>query len=299
MEPLLSNLESGVAQTRKLPAVGYGSDVRKWNDPRVFDHQLPLARRGPRSLPGSAQVNVLQLGHEVRVPQRIRAQLRAIRPPGTALRPGEDRTRSAGPTARLAMYHPRFPGATRHSLRSTTRVTRSSARLICQRHRDQRARDPDLARPLQEFQPHGCLLAYPTAWLTPRLEALMHRHGRHLRGSRMHAWQRPLEDTGTSALWSWRLRAACRHVDSAVFFPPDGERPPQREAREARAKAICSGCPVIRQCAAYAIRYGERYGVWGGMSERERAALVPGPGRALAAVRTVSADLSNRERGIR
>ena len=109
----------------------------------------------------------------------------------------------------------------------------------------------------------------------------------------MHAWQEPFKDTGTSALWSWRLRAACRHIDSAVFFPPDGERPPQRDARETRAKAICGGCPVIRQCAAYAIQYGERYGVWGGLSERERTALAPGPCRTLAAVRTVSADLSN------
>ena len=96
----------------------------------------------------------------------------------------------------------------------------------------------------------------------------------------MHAWLEPLEDTGTSALWSWRHRAACRDVDSAVFFPPDEERAPQRDARETRAKAICGGCPVIRQCAAYAIRYGERYGVWGGLSEQERAAAVLQPGRA-------------------
>ena len=95
----------------------------------------------------------------------------------------------------------------------------------------------------------------------------------------MHAWQEPFEDTGTSALWSWRLRAACRHVESAVFFPPAGERAPQRDARATRAKAICGGCPVISQCAAYAIQYGERYGVWGGLSERERAALASGPGR--------------------
>ena len=114
----------------------------------------------------------------------------------------------------------------------------------------------------------------------------------------MHAWQESFEDTGTSALWSWRLRAACRYVDSTVFFPPDGERPPQRDARETRAKAICGRCPVIGQCATYAIQYGERYGVWGGLSEQERAAL-PGPGRALAAVRTVSPNLSNGGRGIR
>jgi WhiB family redox-sensing transcriptional regulator len=99
-------------------------------------------------------------------------------------------------------------------------------------------------------------------------------------------------------LWSWRLRAACRHVDSAVFFPPDGERPPQRDARETRAKAICGGCPVIGQCAAYAIQYGERYGVWGGLSERERAALAPSQVRTLVAVRTVSPNLSNGGRGI-
>ena len=94
------------------------------------------------------------------------------------------------------------------------------------------------------------------------------------------------------------MRAACRHVETAVFFPPDGERPAHRDARETHAKAICGGCPVIGQCATYAIQYGERYGVWGGMSERERAALAPGPGRTLAAVRTVSPDLSNREIGI-
>ena len=114
----------------------------------------------------------------------------------------------------------------------------------------------------------------------------------------MDAWQEPSEDTGTSALWSWRLRAACRHVDSAVFFPPDGEEAPHREARETRAKAICGGCPVIRQCAVYAIRYGERYGVWGGLSERERAALASGPRQVLVAIWAGSANLSNRERGI-
>ena len=114
----------------------------------------------------------------------------------------------------------------------------------------------------------------------------------------MQAWQEFFEDTATSTLWSWRLRAACRHVDSAVFFPPDGERPPERDARETRAKAICGGCPVIRQCAAYAIRYSERYGIWGGLSERERAALALQPDRALVIIGTASAALSNGGRGL-
>ena len=55
---------------------------------------------------------------------------------------------------------------------------------------------------------------------------------------------------------------------------------------------------MIGQCAAYAIQYGERYGVWGGLSERERAALAPSQVRTLVAVRTVSPNLSNGGRGI-
>jgi WhiB family transcriptional regulator, redox-sensing transcriptional regulator len=114
----------------------------------------------------------------------------------------------------------------------------------------------------------------------------------------MQAWQEPFEDTATSALWSWRLRAACRNVDSAVFYPSDGERPPERDARETRAKAICGGCPVIGQCAAYAIRYGERYGIWGGLSERERDALALQPDRALAIIGTAGAAVGNGGRGL-
>ena len=69
------------------------------------------------------------------------------------------------------------------------------------------------------------------------------------------------------------MRAACREADGAIFFSPDGEREPAREVREARAKAICARCPVIRECAGYAIAASERYGVWGGLSERERLAF--------------------------
>jgi WhiB family redox-sensing transcriptional regulator len=87
----------------------------------------------------------------------------------------------------------------------------------------------------------------------------------------MTVWREPFVDPGVWPLRSWRLRAACRQVDSAVFFSPDGERGPARQVREARAKAICARCPVIRECAAYAITAGERHGVWGGLSERDRS----------------------------
>ena len=86
----------------------------------------------------------------------------------------------------------------------------------------------------------------------------------------MTVWQEPVVNPGVGPLWSWRLRAACRHVDSAIFFSPDGERGPARQVREARAKAVCARCPVIQECATYAIAAGERHGVWGGLSERDR-----------------------------
>jgi WhiB family transcriptional regulator, redox-sensing transcriptional regulator len=92
----------------------------------------------------------------------------------------------------------------------------------------------------------------------------------------MEIAREPWVDPGVWAFWSWRLRAACREADGADFFPADGERSLERDLREARAKAICARCPVIRECAAYAIAAGERYGVWGGLSERERLALRPG-----------------------
>ena len=71
-------------------------------------------------------------------------------------------------------------------------------------------------------------------------------------------------------LWDWQMEGACRGQDPSVFFHPDGERGPAREAREAAAKAICAGCPVRMECASHAIAVREPYGVWGGLSEEDR-----------------------------
>lgn len=61
----------------------------------------------------------------------------------------------------------------------------------------------------------------------------------------------------------WTAQAVCAQTDPEAFFPEKGG-----STRE--AKKVCSGCPVTADCLAYAIKHGERFGIWGGLSERER-----------------------------
>lgn len=72
--------------------------------------------------------------------------------------------------------------------------------------------------------------------------------------------------------WDWTEQSACRGEDLVLFFGPDGERQPEREIRERKAKEICAACPVRTSCAEYAITKPERSGVWGGLGEDELAA---------------------------
>ena len=85
-------------------------------------------------------------------------------------------------------------------------------------------------------------------------------------------------------IWDWQMRGACRGMDSALFFHPEGERGPARSGREARAKQICAGCPVLAQCRAHSLAVHEPYGVWGGLSESERDELVRRPDRSVRGV---------------
>ena len=73
----------------------------------------------------------------------------------------------------------------------------------------------------------------------------------------------------------WQQRAACKGPQAAVFFPPaQFERKEEKEMREHRAKAICDMCPVKRACLEYAIHIREPHGIWGGLNELERKALL-------------------------
>jgi WhiB family redox-sensing transcriptional regulator len=67
----------------------------------------------------------------------------------------------------------------------------------------------------------------------------------------------------------WQERALCAQTDPEAFFPEKGG-----STRE--AKRICQGCEVRDECLDYALAHDERFGIWGGLSERERRRLKRG-----------------------
>jgi WhiB family redox-sensing transcriptional regulator len=85
-----------------------------------------------------------------------------------------------------------------------------------------------------------------------------------------------------SEAWDWQLYGACRGLDVELFFHADNERGPRREARIRGAQAVCATCPVITQCAEHALTTREPYGVWGGLSEGDRLAILTRRDRAAA-----------------
>jgi len=64
----------------------------------------------------------------------------------------------------------------------------------------------------------------------------------------------------------WTARAACRTTDPDTLFV--------QGAAQNRAKMVCLGCPVRTECLADALDNRIEFGVWGGMTERERRALL-------------------------
>ena len=65
---------------------------------------------------------------------------------------------------------------------------------------------------------------------------------------------------------SWQERALCAQTDPEAFFPEKGG-----STRE--AKKVCVSCDVRAECLEYALAHDERFGIWGGLSERERRRL--------------------------
>ena len=81
-------------------------------------------------------------------------------------------------------------------------------------------------------------------------------------------------DTSPASPWTslsmaddeWRLDALCAETDPEAFFPEKGG-----STRE--AKRVCTGCSVRTECLEAALTNDERFGIWGGLSERERRRL--------------------------
>lgn len=65
---------------------------------------------------------------------------------------------------------------------------------------------------------------------------------------------------------AWQTDALCAQTDPEAFFPEKGG-----STRD--AKRICTSCDVRDRCLEYALQNDERFGIWGGLSERERRKL--------------------------
>ena len=76
----------------------------------------------------------------------------------------------------------------------------------------------------------------------------------------------PLQVVVDVAALSWMDDATCQETDPEAFFPEKGgsTRP---------AKRVCSACPVRAECLEFALENDERFGIYGGMSERQRRTL--------------------------
>lgn len=67
--------------------------------------------------------------------------------------------------------------------------------------------------------------------------------------------------------YDWQTRALCRGVEPEVFFPVN-------DNDAWRAKEICGMCEVREPCLAFSLTNRERYGVWGGVTEKERLEML-------------------------
>lgn len=78
---------------------------------------------------------------------------------------------------------------------------------------------------------------------------------------------------------SWMDEASCMGIeDPEIFYPPRDKDVYKETADEAKlhcfGDSVLRACPVRQECLWYAVSSDEQHGIWGGMSHRERNALV-------------------------
>jgi WhiB family transcriptional regulator, redox-sensing transcriptional regulator len=99
---------------------------------------------------------------------------------------------------------------------------------------------------------------------------IVHTGSQNFDGERVEEARTVLENYllhgGAEEELSWQERALCAQTDPEAFFPEKGG-----STRE--AKRVCLECEVRDECLSYALAHDERFGIWGGLSERERRRL--------------------------
>lgn len=90
--------------------------------------------------------------------------------------------------------------------------------------------------------------------------------GASVDGPTLRGVDMPLDALFGAVEQEWQEQALCAETDPEAFFPDKGG-----STRE--AKRICQACGVRDECLEYALENDERFGIWGGLSERERRRL--------------------------
>src|SRR5262245_35669940 len=83
---------------------------------------------------------------------------------------------------------------------------------------------------------------------------------------REQMWGIEMHGNSTRLAGDWRVSANCQHKDPDSLFV--------RGAKQHDAKAVCAGCPVLTECLSHALDNRVEFGVWGGLTERQRRALL-------------------------
>lgn len=87
-----------------------------------------------------------------------------------------------------------------------------------------------------------------------------------------------LDDDGARETEQWRRAAACRDMDTELFFPRGETGAPLEQT--VAAKAVCAACPVHVACLEFAMVTRQEYGIFGGLTEQERRSLARRRARA-------------------
>lgn len=89
----------------------------------------------------------------------------------------------------------------------------------------------------------------------------------------------------------WQAMALCAQTDPEAFFPEKGG-----STRE--AKKVCQSCEVRAECLQAALDRDERFGIWGGLSERERRRIKDRAGQGRRIGRKSELDLSDNPEAV-